>query len=340
MESGDKTVKVKVTAKGNGCIHIKFLEPQEQSNDASADANLESERNQVDASTNNVAAPSESYNCPKCGKAFKSIKAVHGHMRLHNKGKDQSSKEKEEIKPIADSSSQRAVPAPNPAAETGVKRILDYRNLEVLAAYSVVQLTNINENRFCSKLVALRDVEGSTSSSGAHSEKEGNGEVKTEAALSSQPSSVIRSKRRKVEHQELEPEDRRYQCHICDKSFPTHQALGGHTASHNKAKNSLEEVTMMDQIEEANQRTQVASTSREQQTTEHRCKTCGMAFATGQALGGHMRRHYIPENHAAPPPVAPLYDDKSSKTDNTPLKFDLNAVPEIEEEEEEEEEGN
>ncbi|KAJ0964910.1 hypothetical protein J5N97_026048 [Dioscorea zingiberensis] len=65
-----------------------------------------------------------------------------------------------------------------------------------------------------------------------------------------------------------------YECKTCNKCFPFFQALGGHRASHKKPKLIVLGIT---------------------------CSICGSEFSSGQALDGHMRRHWpldVPE-----PPV-------------------------------------
>ncbi|KAG6414967.1 hypothetical protein SASPL_122365 [Salvia splendens] len=82
-----------------------------------------------------------------------------------------------------------------------------------------------------------------------------------------------------------------YNCSVCGKGFSSHQALGGHKASHrnkpatvgaaeNKPSNSTSTATTADDDS-------IAGPHR-----LHNCSTCGRSFPSGQALGGHMRKHY------------------------------------------------
>ncbi|KNA11901.1 hypothetical protein SOVF_130370 [Spinacia oleracea] len=71
---------------------------------------------------------------------------------------------------------------------------------------------------------------------------------------------------------------RMFTCKTCDRKFPSFQALGGHRASHKKAK-SPNSVDFPDE----------SGLPAKQKI--HSCKFCGIEFSTGQALGGHMRRH-------------------------------------------------
>ncbi|KAL7115885.1 hypothetical protein ACP275_04G208800 [Erythranthe tilingii] len=89
-----------------------------------------------------------------------------------------------------------------------------------------------------------------------------------------------------------------YECKTCSRTFPSFQALGGHRASHKKPKLAAAAADVdrkkppppaaapIDQTAEyapAPPSTQFPKT--------HECSICGSEFASGQALGGHMRRH-------------------------------------------------
>lgn len=74
-----------------------------------------------------------------------------------------------------------------------------------------------------------------------------------------------------------------FRCRTCGRAFPTFQALGGHRTSH---KRSLVRARGLDLLLGARPGKGAAAAR-----DVHRCTTCGAAFPTGQALGGHMRRH-------------------------------------------------
>uniref|UniRef100_A0A0A0LQC1 C2H2-type domain-containing protein n=1 Tax=Cucumis sativus TaxID=3659 RepID=A0A0A0LQC1_CUCSA len=119
-----------------------------------------------------------------------------------------------------------------------------------------------------------------------------------------------------------------YECKTCRRTFPSFQALGGHRSSHNhkntpitptatpanhnsisttsppnkqlqqrfnnnnNVSNQLDQVRMSrtvyyNNLKPANHRIKV-----------HECSVCGADFISGQALGGHMRRH----RRGNPPP--------------------------------------
>ncbi|KAI9086348.1 hypothetical protein K1719_031802 [Acacia pycnantha] len=98
-----------------------------------------------------------------------------------------------------------------------------------------------------------------------------------------------------------------YQCKTCDRCFPSFQALGGHRASHKKQKpnNSEEKLQSVafakqeahhDQPYDATGTSfvlslQISNSSIHNKSKVHECSICGAEFTSGQALGGHMRRH-------------------------------------------------
>ncbi|ONK69289.1 uncharacterized protein A4U43_C05F21290 [Asparagus officinalis] len=115
-----------------------------------------------------------------------------------------------------------------------------------------------------------------------------------------------------------------YQCNICDRTFASHQALGGHRASHNKKTEPHEGVT---------ENGVVQADARAATAIEHKCKVCSEVFATGQALGGHMRRHYN-----GPPLTGNALENVGNANENENVEnvergnrgsrlFDLNEYP-------------
>ncbi|KAL0535660.1 hypothetical protein IC582_030001 [Cucumis melo] len=107
----------------------------------------------------------------------------------------------------------------------------------------------------------------------------------------------------------------KFQCNSCNKIFHSYQALGGHRASHKKAKgclasktenseNSIETEISNDPTFESKS-TATALEVENQQESEihmgyekknrkhHQCSICLKIFSSGQALGGHKRSHLI-----------------------------------------------
>lgn len=113
-----------------------------------------------------------------------------------------------------------------------------------------------------------------------------------------------------------------YECKTCNRTFPSFQALGGHRASHKKPKLMAEEkklppppppasqlphmiITNYDRFEETNvkicppislQLGHGNSINNNNKGKTHECSICGSEFTSGQALGGHMRRHRASTN--------------------------------------------
>lgn len=91
-----------------------------------------------------------------------------------------------------------------------------------------------------------------------------------------------------------------YECKTCNRSFPSFQALGGHRASHKKPKNTIEEkkvpiaIISNDKEDQEFQFKKMSPSTSPQKAKVHECSICGSEFSSGQALGGHMRRHRIP----------------------------------------------
>lgn len=142
-----------------------------------------------------------------------------------------------------------------------------------------------------------------------------------------------------------------YECKTCNRTFPSFQALGGHRASHKKPKlddkkpqpqpqpplptpaplpppqsPSRPPVTQVGNFdfEEAGG-AQVKTTPPVQmmafqsnKAKIHECSICGSEFTSGQALGGHMRRHRAATNTGAT--AAPTLEVKPRNV----LGLDLN----------------
>ncbi|CAJ1968869.1 unnamed protein product [Sphenostylis stenocarpa] len=100
-----------------------------------------------------------------------------------------------------------------------------------------------------------------------------------------------------------------FQCKTCSKCFPSFQSLGGHRTSHRKPNhnNTVAEAVTTTCIGEndpptsttlslktPNNRVDILTSTSTVAATKarvHLCSTCGAEFSSGQALGGHMRRH-------------------------------------------------
>ncbi|KAL3516913.1 hypothetical protein ACH5RR_023815 [Cinchona calisaya] len=105
-----------------------------------------------------------------------------------------------------------------------------------------------------------------------------------------------------------------FECKACKKVFNSHQALGGHRASHKKVKgcyaakhdqlddNSLadDDVITHDEFFPSKSSTALqfehcptTTGASRRKSKVHECTICHRVFSTGQALGGHKRCHWI-----------------------------------------------
>uniref|UniRef100_A0A7N0SYY5 C2H2-type domain-containing protein n=1 Tax=Kalanchoe fedtschenkoi TaxID=63787 RepID=A0A7N0SYY5_KALFE len=91
-----------------------------------------------------------------------------------------------------------------------------------------------------------------------------------------------------------------YECKTCNRSFHSFQALGGHRTSHKKPRiTTHDETPLVSKSPHMGVNVPVPTIaalqlgSRTAKTRVHECAICGAEFASGQALGGHMRRHRV-----------------------------------------------
>lgn len=111
-----------------------------------------------------------------------------------------------------------------------------------------------------------------------------------------------------------------FECKACKKVFNSHQALGGHRASHKKVKGCF--AARLDQVDDyipeddgltqdesffhklaSNNQLQydhgsgyAHPTNSKRKSKVHECSICHRVFSSGQALGGHKRCHWITSN--------------------------------------------
>uniref|UniRef100_A0A0E0D2J5 C2H2-type domain-containing protein n=1 Tax=Oryza meridionalis TaxID=40149 RepID=A0A0E0D2J5_9ORYZ len=116
----------------------------------------------------------------------------------------------------------------------------------------------------------------------------------------------------------------RFRCSVCGKAFPSHQALGGHKASHRKPPTAALPMHVIDappppSAEETASSTTTTTTSG---GGRHRCSVCHRTFATGQALGGHKRCHYWDGLS-----VVSVTASASGSGSSSVRNFDLNLKP-------------
>jgi hypothetical protein len=113
-----------------------------------------------------------------------------------------------------------------------------------------------------------------------------------------------------------------YNCSVCNKGFASYQALGGHKASHRKLNNITG-----GEDHSASSTTTTTTTSGSGRI--HECSICHKGFPSGQALGGHKRRHY--EGGATAASSSGITSSEGVGSTNSQRGFDLNlpALPEF-----------
>uniref|UniRef100_A0A0D9X111 C2H2-type domain-containing protein n=1 Tax=Leersia perrieri TaxID=77586 RepID=A0A0D9X111_9ORYZ len=91
------------------------------------------------------------------------------------------------------------------------------------------------------------------------------------------------------------PEELHFRCPLCGKAFASYQALGGHKASHRKpaTTSSTDQQEHRGVVVSAPAPELVTAAASADGQGRHVCSLCRRGFATGQALGGHKRFHYL-----------------------------------------------
>ncbi|XP_055815958.1 zinc finger protein ZAT10-like [Solanum dulcamara] len=129
-----------------------------------------------------------------------------------------------------------------------------------------------------------------------------------------------------------------YKCSVCDKAFTSYQALGGHKASHRKTPTTATAIASDDNNPSTSTSTSggVNISALNPSGRSHVCSICQKAFPTGQALGGHKRRHYegklggnnrdISGGGVHSGSVVTTSDGGGAST-HMPRGFDLNMLP-------------
>ncbi|XP_031488590.1 zinc finger protein ZAT12-like [Nymphaea colorata] len=109
-----------------------------------------------------------------------------------------------------------------------------------------------------------------------------------------------------------------YECKTCNRRFSSFQALGGHRASHKRPRFAGEDGGDVDSDD------QQPHKQRRGKARGHECAICGLEFAIGQALGGHMRRH---RNEAIELTLGAPTAETTKKAAKKARFFDLNLPP-------------
>lgn len=122
-----------------------------------------------------------------------------------------------------------------------------------------------------------------------------------------------------------------YKCSVCDKAFPSYQALGGHKASHRK---SAEAASAAPTAPGDNPTSSSAAAAAPGSSGRlHECSICHKAFPTGQALGGHKRCHYDGGSSSSAARAASSSEaggpSHTTVSHREPIDLNLPALPEF-----------
>lgn len=149
-----------------------------------------------------------------------------------------------------------------------------------------------------------------------------------------------------------------YECKTCNRTFPSFQALGGHRASHKKPKvggGGGDHSALFPSVQDKKQLFTLLppsspsdhhngedqgghfrktsslslhlSNNNGNSSKVHECSICGAEFMSGQALGGHMRRHRAAPNNIHIGGTTNLYSNKSPIIVGTPNITTLSLTP-------------
>ncbi|KAL6614201.1 hypothetical protein ACP70R_036471 [Stipagrostis hirtigluma subsp. patula] len=126
---------------------------------------------------------------------------------------------------------------------------------------------------------------------------------------------------------ELVGRGRVFECKTCGRQFPTFQALGGHRASYKRPRPLQQQPTDHAGLCLGRQPLLPPPPQpRQARPRVHECGVCGLQFATGQALGGHMRRHRTEADEGGEAPVKLPAPEKACDVAGG-ICLDLNLTP-------------
>ncbi|GAB2219265.1 hypothetical protein Droror1_Dr00006898 [Drosera rotundifolia] len=236
-------------------------------------------------------APKITMPCSECGKRFWSWKALFGHMRCHPE---------RQWRGIYPPPQFRREERMFPQCDIGLGPFMSEKDHEVAACLLMLANgrssvgCNPSTNRAC-EVIGVAGNE--TVDSGEN--------IGREVVMYTGRSGDVGRGNEAVEETEASSLGCRFECSSCRKTFGSHQALGGHRATHKNVKgcfaitkNEMMRMLTEDECEnsirshESVRLPDTGSSMMLVQGGDHRCSVCPRTSPTGQALGGHMRRHW------------------------------------------------
>lgn len=253
------------------------------------------------------SAPKITRPCSECGKKFWSWKALFGHMRCHPERQWRGINPPPNLRrPVS--------PSPSPAnavVSGGLEGLMSDEDHEVAAC--LLMLANGGNYE---SIVGYNPHQGV---------QEFDGFVRVVAAAAEDEAGASET-------------SCRFECSSCKKVFGSHQALGGHRASHKNVKGCFA-ITRSDgdQAEDhhnggcgggagGDERDSVEDKVLMVLGTGHKCSICLRVFSSGQALGGHKRCHWEKGEGFSGLDLnlpAPLEDGSSSSYASSGMTLDL-----------------
>ncbi|XP_072963172.1 zinc finger protein ZAT1-like [Typha angustifolia] len=255
----------------------------------------------------------EKHTCKLCFRRFSNGRALGGHMRSH------VTAPKPQLSPASSASTSAALEEHATVAEDGIpayvlrenpKKSIKFADRVALQDWesdaesprgrrsdrrrrrgdpspaSSVSDANPEEDVAISLMMLSRD-----------SWKRRNSEIE----LWSKPNSETEEDEEEEEEEEGNRKQSKYQCGVCKRVFRSHQALGGHRASHKKSKGGC----FPSQIHGS----EFSETNADLCRKTHECPFCFRLFGSAQALGGHKRSHLSSSSNTittTPPPPSPV----------------------------------